>query len=204
LRDKLLEILNSRHACKIFDTSKKISKDDITYILESARLSPSSFGMEPWRMVIVSNQDMKNNLKPLCWNQNQIDTCSHLVLIIGQKESVKPYSTYVKDMFARRGLEEDMYNAYLDRYAKYLEDKDIESWSDSQCHILASNICNTSAFIGIDSCMIGGFDKADLEQFLNIDSEKEFISLVVTLGYRSNPIPTKKRHSLDKIVEFIE
>jgi nitroreductase len=204
LRDKLLEILNQRHACKIFDTDKKISKDDIEYILEVARLSPSSFGMEPWRMLVISNNEVKNRLKPICWNQNQIDTCSHLIVIVAQKESVKPYSQYVKDMFARRGLDEDMYNKYLDRYAKYLEDNDILSWADSQCHILASHICNASAFIGADSCMIGGFEKDRLEDELKIDKDKEFVSLVVALGYRVNPASTKLRHSLDKIVEYID
>jgi nitroreductase len=196
LRDKLLEILNQRHACKIFDENKKISKDDINYILETARLSPSSFGMEPWRVIVISNQDKKESLKESCWNQNQIDTCSHLVVIVAQTESVKPYSNYVKDMFARRGLDEDMYNKYLDRYAKYLENSDIASWVDSQCHILATNICNTSAFIGCDSCMIGGFEKDKLEEQLNIDKDKEFVSLVVALGYRVNPIPTQKNNTI--------
>jgi nitroreductase len=204
MKQKILEALNFRHACKIFDENKKISNEDLDYILECARLAPSSFGMEHWRLLVISNSELKEKLKPLCWNQNQITTCSHLVVIVGKKSELIPYSEYVKKMFARRDLQEDLYNAYLDRYAMYLEDKNIESWSDAQCHIIASNLANFSAFIECDSCMIGGFDKDEVQELLDIDYQDEFVSLIVALGYRKNTPPEKKRLSKEEMITYID
>lgn len=204
MKDKILEALNFRHACKIFDETKSISDEDLDFILECARLAPSSFGMEHWRLLVVSNTELKEKLKPFCWNQNQITTCSHLIVILGKKEDLLPYSDYVKSMFARRELSQDLYDAYLDRYASYLEDKNLECWSNAQCHIIASNIVNFSAFIECDSCIIGGFDKDDVEDVLQIDTQKEFASLIITLGYRKNQQPQKHRLTKEEIISYIK
>ena len=79
--DNFLDAMQKRHACKLFDNTKRISKEKLELILEYGRLSPSSFGMEPWRFLIVQSQETKEKLQPFCWDQPQIATCSDLVLI---------------------------------------------------------------------------------------------------------------------------
>jgi len=81
-----------RHACKIFDETKTISEEEINYILEAGRTSPSSFGMEGWKFLVISNQELKEKLRPACWNQVQITSCSHLVILLAGIENVKPSS----------------------------------------------------------------------------------------------------------------
>ena len=88
-KDDFLKIMNFRHACKIFDESKKISDDDMHHILEVARTSPSSFGMEAWKFLVITNDTLREELKPFCWNQPQITTCSHLVVVLAGIDSVK-------------------------------------------------------------------------------------------------------------------
>jgi len=83
------ESLNFRHACKIFDENKKISAEDMKYILEAGRKSPSSFGMEAWKFLVITNQELKAKLRPACWDQVQITSCSHLVVVLAGIESVK-------------------------------------------------------------------------------------------------------------------
>lgn len=77
-----MEAMDFRHACKIFDETKKISDEDMKFILEVARKSPSSFGQEGWKFLVITNEELKAKLRPFCWDQPQVTTCSHLVIIL--------------------------------------------------------------------------------------------------------------------------
>ena len=77
-----MEAMEFRHACKIFDENKNISDTDMKDILEVGRLSPSSFGMEAWKFLVISNEDLKAKLRPACWDQVQVTSCSHLVIVL--------------------------------------------------------------------------------------------------------------------------
>lgn len=200
----LLDILYFRHACKLFDENKKISKDDLAFILETARLSPSSFGMEHWRFIVIKNQELKETLRPICWNQPQITTCDALVAIVAKHKAVST-PAYYEAMFARRGLVPDAMQAYVKRYENYIKAlPSIKAWSQKQCYLAASNIMNYAAMIGIDSCPIEGFERENVEKTLDIDSSKESVALFVALGYRANPQTPKYRLPFDKVVEFRE
>lgn len=202
-KNLLIDALNFRHACKIFDETKKISDDDMSFILESARLAPSSFGMEHCRLLVIKNQEVKKELKPLCWNQNQIDSCNLLIVLIAKHKEVSSPEYYEK-MFRRRGLDEDSTKMYIEKYANYLKNlKSIKCWSEKQCYITASNIMNYSALIGIDSCPIEGFEKEKVEIKLGIDEKKENIVMLVALGYRANAQSQKIRLDMKDVVTII-
>jgi len=84
-KEDILKAFHERHACKLFDDKKKIPKEDFDFLLEIGRLSPSSFGMEHWKFLVITSQDLKEKLRPVCWNQPQITTCSHLVAYLAKK-----------------------------------------------------------------------------------------------------------------------
>ena len=84
-----LEILKFRHACKIFDESKKISAGEFDFILEAGRLSPSSTGLEQWDFLVVQNKELREKIKAVSWNQAQITSCSHLVVILAKVKEIK-------------------------------------------------------------------------------------------------------------------
>ncbi len=200
----LSDILYFRHACKLFDKDKKISKDDLNFILEAARLSPSSFGMEHWRFIVIKNQELKETLKPVCWNQPQITTCDALVAVVAKHKAVST-PVYYEAMFARRELDDDAMQAYVQRYENYIKAlPSIKAWSQMQCYLAASNIMNYAAMIGVDSCPLEGFERDDAEKILNIDSSKESLALFVALGYRVNHQTSKHRLPFDEVVEFRE
>jgi len=207
-KNKFLEIMNFRHACKVFDENKKILSEDLEFILEAGRLSPSSFGMEPWKFLVIQNQDLKEKLRPLCWNQPQITTCSELIVILAKIEDLKPYSKYVKYMFSRRGLLDEHYDAYLYKYASHLENtmrnnESILAWSAKQCYIAMGNMMSGAASIGIDSCPIEGFEIENVEKILNIDTTKYRVCVLVPFGYRLNTQPNKFRLDTQDIVEYL-
>ncbi|CAA6809886.1 MAG: Oxygen-insensitive NAD(P)H nitroreductase (EC / Dihydropteridine reductase (EC [uncultured Campylobacterales bacterium] len=200
-----LEIQNFRHACKIFDTNKKISTSDFDYILECARLSPSSFGMQPWKLIVIEDEKRKEDIKPLCWNQAQITSCSQLVIIVANKDIVEPTNPHVKNMFRSRGLPQDAVDNYIKLYTDFIESTrqttGIYNWVSKQCYILLANIMNAAASLKIDSCPIEGFHKEKLEKYLELDTSKEEISVVSTFGYRVNEAPEKIRLDINKIVK---
>src|SRR3989339_1944255 len=107
------EAMDFRHACKIFDESKKISNENIREILEAGRKSPSSFGMEPWKFLVITNEELKAKLRPFCWNQPQITSCSHLVVILAAIESVRVESGVPAKRFLRREMSEEKFDFYI-------------------------------------------------------------------------------------------
>jgi len=206
-KEQFLEVMNFRHACKVFDENKKIKSEDLDFILEVGRLSPSSFGMEPWKFLVVQNQELKEKLRPFCWNQPQITTCSDLVIILAKIEELKPNSTYVKNMFGRRNLSTENYEKYLELYGNHLSktmssDENILAWSARQCYIAMGNMMTGAASIGIDSCPIEGFEKEKIEEILQLDSSQYQLAVIVPFGYRINEQSEKLRWTKEEIVSY--
>lgn len=228
VKNQVLEAYNFRHACKLFDRSKKIDEADMAYILETGRLSPTSFGMQGVRMIVITDDALKAKLKPACWNQNQIDSCSHLAVFTTRTKNLIPGSDWVKSRFADRGMPADKQEAYYERYAGFhtalkeriegffkrsfvnffynmfhhgRNEKEIYHWGAKQCYILLGNMMTSAAMIGIDSCPIEGFEKNKVEEILGLDTETEEVVLICAFGYRQNGQPEKKRLPLREISE---
>jgi nitroreductase len=202
-KEQIMHAYNYRHACKVFDNKRKIREDDMQLLLETARLTPTSFGMEQHRLLHIKDEQLKAKLQPACWDQKQITTCSDLVAIKAVTDKVKPGTEYVKSMFSRRGLPEDATQAYLQRYEHFLSDKDIECWAQKQCYITLGNMMSAAAMIGIDSCAIEGFETKEVENILNIDMAKERIAVIVAFGFRVNEPGKKYRLDMKDLVEVI-
>ncbi len=94
-----------RHACKLFDENKKISDEDMRFILEAGRVSPSSFGIEAWKSLVITNESLKAKVRAQCWDQVQVTSCSHLVILLTDIEVAKVESRIPKQRFMRYGLE---------------------------------------------------------------------------------------------------
>lgn len=204
-----IEAMDFRHACKIFDETKKINDKDIKYILEAGRKSPSSFGQEAWKFLVITNDELKEKLKPYCWNQPQITSCSHLIIILAGIDAVKPSSGLPAKRFARRDMPQEKYDFYLKLYASHLEDtlssdENIYAWTARQTYIAAANMMTAAAIKGIDSCPIEGFEKQNIEKVLELDTTKWQLSMVLPFGYRINPQSKQLRLSFEEVVEFIE
>jgi len=198
-----------RHACKLFDENKKIDDESIRYILEIGRTSPSSFGLEGWKFLVITNQKLKEKLRPVCWNQPQITSCSHLVVLLAQIEGARVESGKPKAQLARRGMDEEKLQSYVDLYATHLKntlatDENTYAWTARQTYIAAANMMTGAAFIGIDSCPIEGFEKEKVEEILNLDPKKWQVALLLPFGYRAKEQSAQLRLPFDEVVEFID
>ena len=203
------ESLGFRHACKVFDDTKKISDEDIRYVLEAGRRSPSSFGMEAWKFIVIINEELKAKLRPACWNQVQITSCSHLVVVLAGIESVKPESGLPEKRFKRREMPQDKLDFYLNLYADHLKetlssDENIYAWTAKQTAFAGANMMSAAAVKGIDSCPIEGFDNNQVEDILDIDKSKFRLSMMIPFGYRLNEQSVQQRLKFEEVVEFIK
>ena len=208
-KEEFLEIMNFRHACKLFDETKKISDEDMHYILEVARKSPSSFGMEAWKFLVITNDALREKLRPFCWNQPQITTCSHLVIVLAGIDTLKVESGVVRSQLMRRNLPQDKLDSFIELYASHLKDtlnsdEKIYQWSARQTYIASANMMNAAATIGIDSCPIEGFEKENVEKVLELDKTKYQVAMILPFGYRVNEQSKQLRSSFESVVEFIE
>jgi len=209
MKSEFMDAMNFRHACKIFDESKKIPDEDIKFILEAGRKSPSSFGMEAWKFLVITNEALKAKLRPLCWDQVQVTSCSHLVIVLAGIDSVKVASGEVKKRFERRAMPQEKLDMYLGLYADHLKDtlssdENIYAWTAKQSYIAAANMMTAAATLGIDSCPIEGFVKNDVEKALELDTTIHQVAMVLPFGYRINQQSEQLRLPFDDIVEFID
>lgn len=208
MNNHFTKAINFRHACKIFDENKAISEEKMHFILEAGRKSPSSFGMEGWKFLVITNNDLKAKLRPICWNQVQITSCSHLVVILAAIENVKPSSGIPAKRFSRRPLTQKQKDDYIKLYTNHLQktlssDDNIYHWTSKQTYIALANMMTAAAYIGIDSCPIEGFEKEKVEKVLGLDTNKWQLSVLVPFGYRKNKQSTQLRLPFEDVVEFI-
>ncbi|MBF0318944.1 MAG: NAD(P)H-dependent oxidoreductase [Nitrospirae bacterium] len=202
MKEELLKAFMFRHACKLFDEAKKIPDDDLRFILEAGRLSPSSFGLEPWKFIVVRQAELKERLREACFGQAQLTTCSDAVAIAAAIERLHPGSEYVEERFAHYAEHQDVLLWLRKFYSEYYATIDVRLWSITQCHIAAANMMSAAAAVGIDSCPIGGFSPPKAREVLGLDGVKYDVALIVPFGYRVNPQPQKYRQAFGEVVEF--
>ena len=217
MKETIIEAFNYRHACKEFNPDKKIADQDFTFILEAGRLSPSSFGYEPWKFLVVQNQDLREKLREHTWGgKKQIPTSSHLLVILARKSYFMKYdSQYMKDFMKNvKQLSEEVIITkigYVENFQKndfkLLEsERAIFDWACRQTYLSLANMMTAASMIGIDSCPMEGFNaekiNAVLEKNLGIDIEKFGVSCMVAFGYRVAEPGAKTRQSIDDIVAW--
>jgi nitroreductase len=209
-----------RHACKEFDATKTISTDDFEFILETARLSPSSFGLEPWKFLVVQNPALRKKMLPMVWGgQKQLPTASHVIISLIRKTCFMRYDSEYVQHFMRQvqKFPEDAATARTAILKKFQEqdftlldsERAIVDWGGKQTYIALGNMMTAAAMIGIDSCPIEGFEKAKLESLLaeemSVDLEAWSVSYLVAFGYRkAEPARPKTRQTRDAVVEWFE
>lgn len=216
LRDDFAKLMQNRFSCKKYN-GKKIPQDDLNYILEQARLSPSSFGLEPWKILAISNDDKKVELTEFTWGIRDPKLTSHILVVLSRKD-LKSSDEYVNYIFKDvKKLPDDIFKNTKDLYYhkfikddfKLHSDELLASYAQNQSYIMLGTILLASAAIGVDSCAIEGFDKEKTTEILKnkfgVDTSKFVLSYMITLGYGEKSSHYKKtRRDLKEFVEFID
>ena len=197
-----LEAMQFRHACKAFDPQKKISPEDQNTILEFGRLSPSSFGLEPWHFVILNDSTLREKIKPACWGQAQITDSSFVALYLSRLPHNFRYgSTFMRERISRRSQSEEQFQAAEKRITHYLAEQNTQDWAKRQTYIPLANMMTGAASLGIDSCPIEGFYANDIKHLLKseIDWSNFDLSVIAAFGYRAGEQSKRFREPLSSI-----
>lgn len=201
MKQPLLDIFHRRYACHAFQPERPMPREDIDFILEAGRLSPSSFGLEQWKFVVLTRPAETAALQEACFNQLQVGSASCVVVILAKVADLDPDSAYVSQLMARE-YPGDALAPAMENYRQFHAMTDVPAWSITQCHIAAANMMTAAAAIGIDSCAIGGFIPAAVNSLLGLDGERYAIALILPFGYCSEPAPEKQRLPLAELVDY--
>jgi nitroreductase len=187
----LLETLNWRYAVKVFDAARTIAPELWAALENTLVLTPSSYGLQPWKFLVITDAELRAELRPFSWNQSQITDCSHLVVLLRQRTITAADTERLIAVTAeRRGLDP----AGLDGYRQLIE-KDlvhgprshtIATWSSNQVYIALGNLMTAAALLGVDTCPIEGFSPPDYDRILNLEEGPYQSAVVCACGYRSD------------------
>ena len=210
-KEQILSALHWRYAVKAFDSSKKVSDDDIHTILESARLSPSSIGLEPWKFIVVKNLELREKIKAAGYGQTKITEASHLIVIAHRTDAdALPAELNDRTSKAQGKLEEDL--AQLKgmsegAVAGHSEPINRDGWLASQTYIPLGIMIETAALMGIDTGPMEGFNPQQVDEILGLKEKNLTSNSMLAIGYRGeDPYATlpKTRRSFEEVVEIIE
>jgi len=218
-RSQIIDAYNFRHACKIFDAEKKIDDQDFETIMETGRLSPSSFGFEPWKFLVVQNGALREKLKRYTWGaQDTLPTASHYVVILARKQPTLRYdSDYITHIMS--DVHHILKEQVEQRRAKYkcFQEEDFElleseratfDWAGKQAYIALGNMMSTAAMLGIDSCAVEGFKAKEVEELMSeafgVDTDVFGVAVMVAFGYRVDPQRPKTRQSMEDVMQWYE
>ncbi len=206
-----IENLKWRYATKKFDSSKKISSENLEKLKEAIQLSVSSYGLQLYKVIIVETAALREKLKPVSWGQDQITEASHLIVFCNYT-NVK--DKHVDDFLNMTAKSQDMEVKNLSEYGDFMKGKIKEmttseslNWTSRQTYLALGNLLNACAELKIDSCPMEGFEPEKYNDILELSKQGLNAAVIATIGYRSNEDHTqnrpKVRKSLNELFEVL-
>lgn len=194
----LLDALNARYATKAFDKTRKIDAQTWLALEEALILTPSSWGFQPWKFVIVTDQAVKEELLPHAWNQGQIVDCSHLVVFCTQQLLSDEDTTKLIGLTAQlNGIPAESLSGYaqmLNASVAARHGEQMLNWNARQVYLAVEQLLFSCALLGIDACPMEGFMAEKFDEVLQIDGYTA--TVIVPVGYRA---PDDKYASRTKV-----
>lgn len=186
---QLIAQLEWRYAVKKFDPGKKIPESDWSALEKSLVLTPSSYGLQPWKFLVVQDPGLRAKLRAASWNQSQVTDCSHFVVFARRTHLDEAYIRhYIKRVAEVRGQEEASLKGYHDMMVNNLvkgpQNSRIEEWAAHQTYIALGNFMTSAALIGIDTCPMEGLDPKQYDEILGLKGGAYGALVVCAAGYR--------------------
>jgi nitroreductase / dihydropteridine reductase len=206
----IIEQLKWRYATKSFDKTQKLTVDQLHILLESVNLSASSYGMQPFEVMVIENQELKDRLRSFSGDQSQVSDASQLILFAARNNlSPLHVEEYMQRIMSIRNVSYDSLTDYRNRIVKSISSKSQETllqWASRQIYIAMGFLLVTAAVEEIDACPIEGFEKEMYDEILGL-KEKGLSSVVMAaVGYRSEDdkyqFKPKVRKSIKELITF--
>ncbi len=187
---QLLDALNWRYATKAFDASKVIPEATWKTLEETLVLSPSSFGLQPYRFLVVKDAAIRKQLLPHSWNQNQVVDASHYVVFAGRTAITEnEIDAFLNRIVEVRNIPRESLEGYRGMmYGSLLSpgaESRIPHWAALQAYIALGNLMTAASLVGVDTCAIEGFAPAEYDAILGLKEQGLASVVCLALGYRS-------------------
>lgn len=209
--DSLLAALRWRYATKAFDPARKIPAETWNAIEHSMVLTPSSFGLQPWRFLVIDDTEMRAKLRAESWNQTQVTDASHYVVLAARTDlTEKDIDRWITCLAATQGREPEAIAPLRGMIAGFAETMSCEQrqqWNKRQVYIALGQVMATAAMLGIDACPMEGISPAGYDRLLGLEGGGLATAVACAFGYRSADdkyasIP-KARYPLEDVVKHV-
>lgn len=187
----LLDNLRWRYATKRFEPSRKIPEATWAALEEAMVLAPSSFGMQPWKFVVVRSTELREKLRQAAWSQPQVTEASHLVVFCRKTQvTVADVDRLIDRVAAVRGVPRPALDGYRGMIAGFVQNPppgfDAQAWTARQVYIALGFFLSAAAQMGIDACPMEGFDAPSFDQILGLTGSGYAATVMATAGYRAS------------------
>lgn len=204
---QLIENLKWRYATKKMDASKKVSEQNINYIKEAVQLSASSYGLQPFKVLEIKNTQLREELKPLSWNQSQITDASNLFVFCNYKMVTEKN---INDLILLKSETNSIPITKISGYGDFIKGKlkeksetEMLHWTAKQTYIALSNAMNACAELQIDCTPMEGFENDDYNQKLGLKEQGLNACVVLAIGYRDNEDASQNSKKVRKPIDTI-
>jgi nitroreductase len=193
---------NWRYATKKFDAAKKISTQDLNTLKEAIRLSSSSYGLQPYKVIIVENPELRAQLLPAAYGQSQVVDASHLIVFANETNvDDETINRYINRISETRGIPAES----LAGFGNYMKGginsmpEDVKNiWAAKQTYLALGNLLNAAAELKIDITPMEGFVPAKVNEILGLDKLNLNATLIATIGYRHEEDATQQYKKVRK------
>jgi nitroreductase len=206
----LLDRLNWRYAVKRFDPTRRIDDSTWQALEASLVLTPSSYGLQPWRFIVITDEAMKAKLPAISWNQKQPQDCSHMVVLAARKAMDAAYiDRFMHLVTETRCLPEGAMTGYRNMLVSTIgKDPDRHlDWNSRQVYIALGQLMTTAAILGVDACPMEGIHLAAYDELLQLNDSDYTTVVACALGYRhpedQQAVAAKVRFQHSEIVTHI-
>jgi nitroreductase / dihydropteridine reductase len=207
----IIEDLNWRYACKKFDPTKKLTDEQLNCLQEALRMTPSSYGVQPWKFLLVNNTDLREKMVEAAYNQRQVADASHVFVLCRPKNiDEKIIDSYLQDIIRVRGGDLEGLAGFRSMLMKVVEKPDEVkiAWAKNQIYIALGNLMTVCAAMRIDATPMEGFSPTKIDEILGLDQKGLKSVLLCPVGFRAADdkyISIKKvRYQLKDVLEVID
>jgi nitroreductase len=205
----ITEKLNWRYATKRFDSTKKLSEEQLNTVKEIIKLSPSSFGLQPYKVLLVKNPEIREKLKEVSWGQSQVTDASDLLVFVRNKSlTEKDVDEFVDNIVSTRGVNKESLKEYegMIKYAvgSYSEEQKA-IWVDKQIYLALGNLLTSLSVEGIDACPMEGLDKSKYDEILGLTDTTTVVVCPIGIRHEEDGYQhyKKVRKPLEQLFETI-
>lgn len=186
--EAFIKALHWPYAVKKFDSNRKIPPETWKSLEESLVLTPSSYGLQPWKFIVVQDPEIRKKLTPLSWNQTQVADCSHFVVFAVKEIDHDHLESYIQRVVEVRAVAPESmvnYRKMITKNILSLNSADTLNWASRQVYIALGSFMTSAAVLGIDTCPMEGLEPANYDEVLKLKGTNYHTLVACAAGYRS-------------------